>query len=323
MRIHQRSEDGPASPDGLLPLLPRLFLASHLRQLAWYGYSDLLTSVRRFIEDREAVPALPTVADLLESAFAIIQRDYPVEHIFKTFLMHRRLFGKHSPRTTACYVEQRVGSARADMLLVNGEAEVFEIKTWFDSPDRLTSQLREYYRCFTKVTVVTDPRCAKTYLDRLPLYVGVAVLERDGYFRIGRDAADHHDCLDHSSMFQILHQSERNAIVEELGGRVTDGYSEMRDRFEASFSTRRAYATMVAALRSRQPTERLAGLAKKLPFSLLVAPFSCDLRLGDWRVLLELLKTEPRTRERRECYYDHVFSLSQEQSNGRVGAPRS
>lgn len=287
-----------ASSDGLVTLLPRLFAASHLQHLAWYGFSDLLPFARDLIEREAPLPRRPTVTDLLEGAFKVMRLRYPVEYVYKAYLLKRRLFGTHSPRTTACYFEHPAGNARADMLLVNGEATVFEIKSRFDQVTRLRSQLEEYYKCFTRVTIVTEDGDAEAYLDRLPTHVGVATLTPRFSISTKRSPSRHRDGLEHASLFRMLHQSERHCIAEALGLRVSRldpavRYRSILDRFSSAMSVEEAHARVVAALRVRQRTESLAERCRSLPESLHVAAFSYYLRKREWTALFRVLSSAP------------------------------
>lgn len=301
---HPRSSaDGPrsnrVSSDALLTVLPRLFTVSHLQHLAWYRVSELLPFARHLIAREKSLPPHATVAELLDAAFEIMRRRYPVEYVYKACLLERLLFGKHSPRTTSCYFELPVGTARADMVLVNGEACVFEVKSRFDGTARLEAQLREYYRCFTNVTVVTEDSEAATYLDWLPAHVGVATLTPRFSISIKRPPSCNSHGLEHFGLFRMLHQSERHCIAEhDLGLSVSEidptvRYRRIFKSFASLLSVREAHSRVVAALRARQRTESLANRCSRLPKSLHVAAFSYRLRKTDWSALFRLLFSRP------------------------------
>ena len=231
------------------------------------------------------------MADLLDKAFHVMRHQCPVEYVFKAYLLKRLLFGRHSPRTTACYFEFPVGNARADMLLVNGDATVFEVKSRFDNPVRLESQLQEYYKCFTQVTVVTEAGYEDKYMDELPAHVGVATLTSRDSLSTKRTPLPHRDELDHFSLFQVFHQAERHRVAEELLGirasafNPAKRYHRLLERFAADLPVLRGHEEVVSALRQRQRTERLADRCKQLPRSLHVAGFSYRLHQWEWEAL--------------------------------------
>ena len=129
-------------------ILAELFTSTHLQQLAWYGSSESLSASVDLLEREGSVSQGSPVADVLDDAFRMLFREHPIEYVYKACVLKRKLFGTYSPNTTALYMEFPVAGARADILLVNGDAKVFEVKTRFDDTTRLNIQLAEYYRCF-------------------------------------------------------------------------------------------------------------------------------------------------------------------------------
>ena len=290
------TQRSPVSLDAWLPVLPRLFSSSNLQLLAWARSSDLFPYAQALVNLKRSLPPEATIADLLDESFHILRWHYPVEYVFKACLLKRLLFGRHSPRTTSCYFELPVGEARADMVLVNGRADVYEVKSRFDSDARLEAQLKEYYRVFTRVTIVTEHEEVARYLDRLPAHVGVATLTRRFSVSTKRAASCWYDGLDHFGLFQMLHQAERHQLAEDLRLSVSrmqpiSRYRQVFTRFALSCSPWKAHERVVAALRTRQRTDDLARLCETLPQSLHVAAFSYRLRKADWTALLEVLAT--------------------------------
>ena len=282
--------------DSSCAILSGLFSASHLQKLAWEGVSDLLPFALKCIGQRERPRR--TVGGLLDQAFEILRRNYPVEYVFKACLLRRRLFGTHSPRSTSAYFEWPIGEARADMLLVNGRAEVYEVKSCFDGPARIDSQLREYYRCFTRVTVVSGPSETPMYLDRLPEYVGVATLTPRFSISVKRAPTPRYDRLEHVPMVRLLCQPERHKIAAELGVDMfsPDGacrYRYLLTKIRQSLSVRDVHERVTKALRGRSRTKRRAAYCNHLPYSLHVAAFAYRLRKTDWEALFRVLRADP------------------------------
>lgn len=296
--LRRRPTVGSISSAVPLTVLPSLFSASHLQHLAWYGSSNLLRFAQELVQGQSSHPAPATLGELFNEVFDFMRRQYPTEYVYKACLLKRLLFGVHSPRTTACYMEFPVGEARADVLLVNGEATVFEVKSRFDNTTRLESQLQEYYKCFTKVTVVTEDGHEQAYLDRLPPQVGVATLTRRFSVSRKRLPLEHRGSLDRVSLFRVFRQSERHSVARDLGVRVSHldpaiRYRHILKRFLSELSTLHAHELVVSALRDRQRTERIVARCKQLPRSLHVAAFSYRLRRRDWVALLDALSQIP------------------------------
>ena len=288
---------GSVSPNKGISVLPSLFTASHLRHLAWHGFSDLFPFVENLLFRGEGVSRESTLREHFEAAFRIMRRDHPGEYVHKTCLLRRLLFGRHSPRTTSCYFELPVGSARADMVLVNGEADVYEVKSRLDDPARLDSQLEAYYRCFTRVTVVTEASEATTYQNKLPAHVGVAALTPRFSISVKRQPEPHHEGLEHFSLFRMLRQAERSRLAGELGVSLSEihpalQYQHLHERFSASLSPKEAHEWIKDSLRDRRRRcmMHLAARSDELPPSLSVAAFSYRLREMDWTALFRVLR---------------------------------
>jgi hypothetical protein len=269
--------------------LARLFEAGHLGELQAWGTTRLLQSMRAMLADHLPDDREPTVGDVFDTAFDQLIRQYPVEYVFKSCAMKRLLYGRYSPTTTAFYTEFNAGSSRADVLVVNGSAHVYEIKTKYDDFSRLSAQLDDYYRVFTRVTVFTDEAHADDAASVTPPYVGVAVLSRRYSMGTLREASERTDGLSTVDIFRVLHTAEYLSVLAAHGMDFSDlaprdRYRSSRDAF-ASLDAVLAHAAMVSAIKKRQPTLRLADLSRALPESLGLAPFAYRMAAREWRTL--------------------------------------
>ncbi|WP_345971544.1 sce7726 family protein [Sulfurimonas sp. HSL1-6] len=66
-------------------------------------------------------------------------------------------------------------SAVADMIVVNGDIHIYEIKSKMDSLSRLESQLSRFKKCANKVTVVADEKFIPKLIE-LPSMNGVGII---------------------------------------------------------------------------------------------------------------------------------------------------
>lgn len=65
-----------------------------------------------------------------------------------------------------------INKSKADFILLNGKAVVYEIKTELDTLNRIVNQVSDYYKVFKNVEIVTE----KSHLDKiLELYSGTEV----------------------------------------------------------------------------------------------------------------------------------------------------
>ena len=77
------------------------------------------------------------------------------EYYYKNTLLNKLLLGIHSVNTTTALTEIPIAKSKADFVLINGKAVVYEIKTELDNFDRLENQINDYYTAFDHVAVVT------------------------------------------------------------------------------------------------------------------------------------------------------------------------
>ncbi|MBU5889902.1 sce7726 family protein, partial [Vibrio cholerae O1] len=75
------------------------------------------------------------------------------EYFYKNTLLNKLLLGKHSLNTTTAITEIPINKSKADFILINGKAVVYEIKTGLDSFERLESQIEDYFKAFVNVYV--------------------------------------------------------------------------------------------------------------------------------------------------------------------------
>ena len=293
-------------------ILAELFTSAHLQQLAWYGSSESLSASVDILERKGRVSQGSSVADVLDDAFRMLFREHPIEYVYKACVLKRTLFGTYSPNTTALYMEFPVAGARADILLVNGDAKVFEVKTRFDDTTRLNIQLAEYYRCFRSVSVVVEEDQFERYTREIPDHVGVLALTSRFSISVRRSPRETSEKLDHAQMFALLRQREYYDIVSDLGVDLssidpTVRYQVALERF-STLPVNKAYDLVLNALRVRQRTKRLAELCRRLPCSLHASVFSYRLRAQDWENLIGVLSRPPVTTLEQT---ENVFPISQ------------
>lgn len=79
-----------------------------------------------------------------------------------------------------CHVYEEMtvpsGKARADLVAVNGHITAYEIKSDYDSLNRLTSQIEEYESNFEKNFIVVGEKYSKKVQDIVPNHWGVVIV---------------------------------------------------------------------------------------------------------------------------------------------------
>jgi len=119
-------------------LLNRFFTRNTFKQVIDDGESPAyIAAIRRYIVD----PAEKTNGECISEIYQYLKKEYQNEYFYKNTLLNKLLLGIHSPRTTTALTEVPVGNSKADFILLNGKAVVYEIKTELDTFDRLETQM--------------------------------------------------------------------------------------------------------------------------------------------------------------------------------------
>lgn len=92
---------------------------------------------------------------MVSEIYNILKTEYRNEYYYKNTLLNKLLLGVHSVNTTTALTEIPIAKSKADFVLINGKAVVYEIKTELDNLERLESQINDYFKAFDHVAVVT------------------------------------------------------------------------------------------------------------------------------------------------------------------------
>lgn len=152
--------------------------------------------------------------EVVEMAYDLMRRGYRSEYFYRNLLTSKVFVGRHRAARSVLLNEFRIGDSVADCVLVNGRGAVYEIKTEFDSPEKLRSQLTSYYQAFPYATVVAHIDDADRYLRLLegsPVGL-ITVGPRDRLSTI-KDADAKTDAFDVRTMFNALRLSEVTGIL--------------------------------------------------------------------------------------------------------------
>lgn len=144
-----------------------------------------------------------------------MSKNYRNEYFYQNTLFNKLLLGRHSLNTTTALTQIPVGKSKADFILINGKAVVYEIKTELDSFDRLETQINDYYKAFDHVCVVT---CENNFekLSRLltDTPVGICVLSNRNTLQFPKQPEMNDESLTHEALFKVLHKKEFEEIIK-------------------------------------------------------------------------------------------------------------
>lgn len=160
--------------------LNRIFTRNMLRLFIDGKENEVYSAViRRYINNTEQ----KNNQQLISEIYSILKKNYRNEYFYKNTLLNKLLLGVHSVNTTTALTEVAIAKSKADFVLINGKAVVYEIKTELDNLERLNSQLEDYYKAFDHVAVVTYEKNLlqlQKILEFVDKPVGIYVLRRNG-----------------------------------------------------------------------------------------------------------------------------------------------
>jgi hypothetical protein len=282
-----------------LAALTRLFSAAVFREMAKKGRSALFRRLAAETDLSDRCGTKATVGDAFNSAFNILkiagQRD---EYVYRAAISHKILMGRHSLRTASMLNEFRAGSCKADLVILNGTATVYEIKSERDSLARLANQVENYKRVFAKVNVIASDDHVDGILDTVPDDVGVMCLSKRYQITTVREAVDCPERICPLTVFESLRAAEALAILKALGVSVpqvpnTQRHASLRVLF-ADLDPATLHVEMVRTLKQTRNLAPLDDLVRELPVSLQAAALSIPVRRTDHSRLVEAVQTPMR-----------------------------
>jgi hypothetical protein len=276
--------------------LTRLFSSAVIRELATKGRSALFRRLLDQTELHTRCGRTATVGDAFEAAFEALKiaglRD---EYIYRAALTQKILMGKHSLRTASMLNEFRTGACKADLVILNGTATVYEIKSERDSLARLANQVSNYKRVFASVNVIASEGHVNGVLATVPDDVGVLCLCKRYRISSVREAVDRPERIVPEEVFESIRSAEAVAILTALGVSVPDvpntqRHTAMRALF-AELEPAALHHQMVRTLKRSRNLAPLSDLVNCLPGALHAAALSIPVRRADHARLVSAVAT--------------------------------
>ena len=197
----------------------RVFTRKVISDLVQDGKSDVFDYVvKRYVED----PSGKTHGQLISEIYTRLNQQQRNEYFYMNTLLNKLLCGIHNVNTTVAFSQVRIEHSIADFVMINGEGQVYEIKSDLDNFERLNDQLYDYFKAFSKVSVLAsehEREHVEKVLDKLGDMgdsVGIYVLsENDTIFSktSGRQPKQYDENLDYKTIFSLLRKKEYENII--------------------------------------------------------------------------------------------------------------
>ena len=274
--------------------LNSFFTRNILRHLIKDYSDDIYKSViKRYISS----PSKKTNGELISEIYSELKDNYRNEYFYKNTLLNKLLLGVHSVNTTTALTEIPIANSKADFILINGKAVVYEIKTELDNLDRLPSQINDYYKAFDHVAVVTHKDNVdklKGILDEINKPVGILILLKDGTLRTVREPGKYSKGLNKETMFKVLRKNEFEQIIKKQVGELPkvgqfEYYSACRKQF-LKIPIKESYQHLIELLKTRTRIEKEEFA--KVPYELKFLSYFMKLKKKDYLKLRTFLNKQ-------------------------------
>ena len=186
-------------------------------------------------------------------------------------------------------------TARLTLVILNGTAIAYEIKSERDSLSRLKKQLDNYMKVFAQTNVIVGENHLEDVLTSIPSEVGVLVLSAKYNISMKREAIEDAERTCTASIFDSISLNEASNILSSNGITLpkvpnTKRYGVLREAF-ITLAPADAHRGMVDTLKKSRNLLSLKTLLVSLPESLHTASISTRLRKCDHERLLQAVST--------------------------------
>jgi hypothetical protein len=272
--------------------LNRIFTRNMLRHFIDGKADNVYSSVvRRYTSDADQ----KNNRELISEIYCELKNNYRNEYFYKNTLLNKLLLGVHSVNTTTALTEMAIAKSKADFVLINGKAVVYEIKTELDNLERLGSQIDDYYKAFDHVAVVTyekNLQQLQKVLDSLDKPVGIYVLRKNGKLGTVRKPQRYTGDLDKEIIFKLLRKSEYEDIIVKRYGYLPEvtqfKYYSCCKKMFLHIPIEESYLLVVRILKKRMQLEKEEFV--KIPYELKFLAYFMELTYDDYQKLEAFLE---------------------------------
>jgi hypothetical protein len=224
-------------------------------------------------------------------------KEYRNEYVYKNTILNEILLRKFKLDNTILLSEFKIGKSVADLVLINGNAIVYELKTDLDNLKRLNNQLNDYKRAIDTIYIVTNNKFVKTIKN---LYndtnFGLIEFTEKNTLRVHKKAVKDTSKLDHEIIFKLLRKNEYLKIIQHYFGSVpnvpnTKIFSECLSLIK-KIDVIDFHNTVFRKIRNRNIKAPQYLISKKTPRELKFACYNLDLNSNGYNILYKLLNNK-------------------------------
>lgn len=272
-------------------ILNRLFTQKVFFDMIDSSNSTYVSVVKRFVNETENKDNSTVISEI----YQFMSKSYRNEYFYQNTLLNKLLLGKHSINTTTALTQVPVCKSKADFVLINGRAIVYEIKTELDTFNRLDKQLRDYFNAFSYVCVVTSESQydrAVNILKNTPVGIYALTSRNTISIKKRKEPVEDTSKLNHTAIFKLLHKREHEDILLKYFGMLPNApqvfyYGECLKQF-SKIPIKIAYKMAIEQLKKRNKIE--ISKFEKIPYELKSLVYFSNPSLRDWQAINGFLK---------------------------------
>lgn len=240
--------------------------------------------------------AVRSVGDAFDFAFQRLMKGLNRdEYVYKAAITQRILLGRHSLRSACMLNEFRIGQCKADLVILNGSATVYEIKSERDGLARLTRQLESYQTVFPMRYVIAGENHVDSVLNSTDENVGVLMLSARHRISTVREARERLDLIEPATLFDSIRLDEAINILKCRNIEIPDVPNtrirkEMRDVF-CTLAPQDIYPTFLNVMKRSRTLVSLEELIAGLPASLHAAALTVRTKPADHKNLMAAINS--------------------------------
>ncbi|WP_308779542.1 sce7726 family protein [uncultured Clostridium sp.] len=267
-------------------VLNRIFTQNTFKELIEVGDENYYcTVVKRYLNNIESKEN----GCLISEIYTLMRKKYRNEYFYKNTLLNKLLLGVHSLNTATALTEVPICNSKADFILINGKAVLYEIKTELDTFDRLEGQINDYYKAFNNVCVVT---CESNYKRINSILentnVGICILTNRNTISTRKNPIEYNSKLNHETMFKVLRKKEFENILLKYYGELPETtqfkyYSACFEKFKG-IEIKEVHKYMINELKKRNKID-VEEYNKYVPNELKFIAYFGNYKKDDYRKL--------------------------------------
>ena len=253
-----------------------------------------------------------SLVDFFDDSYDLLLKNYRNEYIFKNAIASKIVKGKHRLANSSYFTEFKIGNSIADVVVFNGTSTAYEIKTEYDSFERLDGQMLSYSKVFDKIFLVVPPSKVKKALELSPAHVGVYELKDSYSLSVVKDAKSNLNNLCPIEIFNCLNKSEYLEIISKSYDYTPPkSPSLLKNECLKLFSLleiRKIHNLFVESLKKRQLDAVEKEIIKSLPDSLTSLTLSARLNKKLLANFYSCIKSTQENNMKRKCHVSLISS---------------